>query len=208
MPPGHQPPSCYYSLRKPTATLQESKGDAAGTGPRARAASTLSSSLGRRAHPSRANRGGSTEVAAGMMIVCAFGDGHLPPAPSAPPDTCLRGAEQSAGIEAGLLAMEDGSVESTDSLSTNCVGSKAKQERKPTGRETILAALTLWLAQHSYLPAAPSPGCPSLRPLALLRHAPIPLLLSKRFPSEGLDLEKCSWRAKACLQEPVPARPP
>jgi len=104
-----------------------------------------------------------------------------------PPNTCLQGAEQSAGIETGLSAMEDGSIVSAGGLSASCVGSKAKQERKARGRETILAALTLWLASRSYLPAAPSPGCPSLRPLALLRHAPIPLLLSKRFPSEGLD---------------------
>lgn len=51
-------------------------------------------------------------------------------------------AEQSTGIGRGLLAREDGSIESADSLSTNCVGRKAKQERKPRGRETILAALS------------------------------------------------------------------
>lgn len=88
----------------------------------------------------------------------------------------------------GLLAAEGGSIASADSFSTNCVGSKAKQERKPRGRETILAALTLWLAQRTYLPAAAaSPLCPSLRPLALLRHAPTPLFLLKRFPCKGLD---------------------
>lgn len=64
------------------------------------------------------------------------------------------------------------------------------------------SALISW----KYLRAAPS-ACPSCRPLALLRHAPILLLLLKHFPSYGLDLEKCSWRARSCLQQLVPAHP-
>lgn len=56
-----------------------------------------------------------------------------------------------AGLELGLLAPEDESIASPDILSTNCVGSKAKQERKPTDRETVLAALALRLAR---LPSA------------------------------------------------------
>lgn len=92
--------------------------------------------------------------------------GELPPAPAPPPARACK--EQSTGIELGLLAPEDESVASPDILSTNCVGSKAKQERKPTDRETILAALTLWLAR---LPSAgntslllPLPGVPPSDP--------------------------------------------
>lgn len=97
-------------------------------------------------------------------MVCTSGDRDLPPAPS--PQTCLQGAEQSTGIETGRLAAEDGSIASIDSLSTNCVGSKAKQEKKPRGREMVLATLALWLAQPSYLPGMllPLPSVPPSDP--------------------------------------------
>lgn len=134
-------------------------------------------------------------------MVCASGDRDLPPAPS--PQTCLQGAEQSTGLETGRLAAEDRSIVSIDSLSTNCVGSKAKQEKKPRGRETVLAALALWLAQPSYLPAAPSPECPFLRPLALLRHAPIPLLLSNVSHLKGWTLKNPAKELEpVCITQP------
>lgn len=80
-----------------------------------------------------------------QMCISAWGAAFCP----VPPATGLQGAEQSVGTKMRLLATEDESIASTDILSTNCVGSEAKQERKPTDRETILAALALWLTQLS-----------------------------------------------------------
>lgn len=70
---------------------------------------------------------------------------------------CWQGAEQSAGIETGLL--EDGSIAATDGLSTNCVGSKAKQERKGFWQRSRRGSLSI---QTSLL--LPFPGVPPSDP--------------------------------------------
>lgn len=131
------------------------------------------------------------------MIIRAFGDRGLPPAPS--PRTRAR-QEQSAGIETGLLAAEDGSIERLRTARAQTVWA-AKPNRKgnhQAGRGfwqrsrygSLSARAALLLPLPPVPPADPSPCSDMPQFHFYCRNAS---------PSEGLDLEKCSWRARACL---------